>query len=95
MAEEYVSKDQFGEFVRRMDAGFHANDQRHDATGRRLEDLRQDMTGRLDSLDRRVGSLEGWIRATFVTVVVLGVGVVVQLVFLVLRLGLPKVPPPP
>ena len=36
MAEEYVSKDQFGEFVRRMEAGFHAQDQRFD-------DLRQDL----------------------------------------------------
>lgn len=109
MAEEYISKDQFGEFVKRMEAGFHAQDQRFnamnqrftavdqrfDAMNQRIDDLRQDMTGRLDSLDRRVGSLEGWIRATFVTVVVLGVGVVVQLVFLVFRLGLPKMPPTP
>jgi hypothetical protein len=26
VAEEYVSKEQFGEFVRRMEAGFHAQD---------------------------------------------------------------------
>lgn len=132
MAEvAYVSKDQFDEFVKRMEMGFHGQEQRfaaldhrftathqrfdaldrrlddlrQDTVGRtgdlrqdmtgRIEDLRQDTVGRLDSLDRRVGSLEGWIRATFVTVVVLGVGVVAQLVFLVLRLGLPKAPPIP
>ena len=123
MAEEYVSKDQFGEFVRRMEAGFHALEQRFDALDRRIDDsrrevlgrmdvgfhavdqrfdalkerfdaldrrvseVRQDLTGRTDSLDRRLHSVENWIRATFVTIIVLGCGVVAQLVFFLLRGG--------
>jgi hypothetical protein len=83
MAEEYVSKDQFGEFVRRMDAGFHTVEQRFATTDRRIDDLRHEV----QRVDTRLLSVENWIRATFVAITVFGIGVVVQLVFLVMRLG--------
>ncbi len=46
MAEEVVSKDQFNEFVKRMDQGFHHADQRH-------HDLLAAMNQRFDQIDRQ------------------------------------------
>ncbi len=143
MAEEMVSKDQFNEFVKRMEQGFHHADQRHNdllATmnqrfdqadqrfDQRYNDLlamlnqrfdqleqqrqedRQAMLQRFDQLEQqrredrqemnqrfaqhetRLGSLENWMRTTFVTVAVVVAGVAAQLFYTLMRFGLK--PPP-
>lgn len=47
MAEEYVTKEQFGEFVKRMDQAFaHLN--------QRLDDQQQSFNQRLDNVENRV-----------------------------------------
>lgn len=57
MAEEYVSKDQFGEFVRRMETGFHGIDQRFDVVDQRFSDLRRELDQRFGALERRMDEL--------------------------------------
>ncbi len=48
MAEEFVSKDQFNEFVKRMEQGFHHADQRHTelmaVMNQRFDQVNQQMT---------------------------------------------------
>ena len=46
MAEQFVSKDQFEEFTKRMEQGFHHADQRHN-------DLLAVMNQRFDQVDQR------------------------------------------
>lgn len=58
MAEDYVSKDQFGEFVKRMEAGFHGQDQR-------TSDLRQSQDQRFTALERRHEDLRQDLRQGF------------------------------
>ena len=42
---EYVSKDQFGEFVKRMEQGFAHVDQGFNSVNQRFDDLKTDMAG--------------------------------------------------
>ncbi len=64
MAEEYVSKDQFNEFIKRMEQGFHHADQRHNdlikmmderfaQVDQRHNDLLAAMNQRFDQVDQR------------------------------------------
>ena len=69
MAEEFVSTGQFGEFVKRMEAGFsHVNqlaDQRYDSINQRLADAEKareqnlvHVNQRFDDMNQRFDSLE-------------------------------------
>lgn len=128
MAEEVVSNDQFNEFVKRMEQGFHHADQRHNdllatinqrfaQADQRLNDLLTTINQRFDQIDRQrqedrqammqqfqqvdqrlahhetcMGSMENWMRTTFVTLGIVAVGVAAQLFYTLLRFGLKPTP---
>lgn len=51
MAEEFVSKDQFAEFTKRMEQGFHHADQRH-------SDLLKTLDQRFAQIDQRFAQVD-------------------------------------
>ncbi len=61
MAEEYVSKEQFGEFVKRIEAGFaHVNefaDQRYDSINQRLADAEKAREQNLIHINQRFDNM--------------------------------------
>jgi C4-dicarboxylate-specific signal transduction histidine kinase len=63
MAEEHVSKEQFGEFVKRMDERFdHMNelaDQRYDSINQRLADAEKAREQNLVHVNQRFDNLQG------------------------------------
>ena len=58
MAEEYVGKEQFGEFVKRMDDRFDYVDQRFESLNQRLADAEKAREQNLTHINQRFESLE-------------------------------------
>ncbi len=54
MAEEFVGKDQFNEFVKRMEQGFHHADQRHNDLLVMIDQRFGQADQRTDRLERRM-----------------------------------------
>ncbi len=58
MAEEFVGKDQFNEFVKRMEQGFHHADQRHNDLLRELDQRFSQIDQRFSQTNQRADQLE-------------------------------------
>ena len=86
MAEEqHVSKEQFGEFVKRMEQGFFHVGERFDDQNRnadrRFEDLIQSMNQRFDGLDKRMGDMRTLMLALYTPMAVAIIGAAVKVIF--------------
>jgi hypothetical protein len=57
MSEEYVGKDQFGEFVKRMEQGFAHVDQRFSQADQRFDE----MVRRFDGLQADIRQMRNWL----------------------------------
>ncbi len=65
MAEEFVSKDQFEEFTKRMEQGFDQVSQQFDQVNRRLDqisvDIRAEMRANNASIQAEMRQMRNWL----------------------------------
>ncbi|ETX01311.1 MAG: hypothetical protein ETSY1_07815 [Candidatus Entotheonella factor] len=71
-----------------VDQRFDQVDQRFNQMELRRQEDRQEINQRFAQHETRLGSMENWMRTTFVTVAVVAVGVAAQLFYTLMRFGL-------
>lgn len=70
MAEEFLSKDQFGEFTKRMEQGFYQVNQRFDQIDQRFNNVQADMRQMRNWIIGLYGIVVfGFIGSIFVTII--------------------------
>ena len=85
MAEEFVRKEHFEEFVKRMESGLaHVNelaDQRYDSMNQRFGDMSRGVNQRFDGLEKRFDDLRRIILLMLGTIVAAAIGAMVKVSF--------------